>query len=377
MNGHMLLSLGLGEDFQLYHLRTNVHASNQAKGAVSLRLLWMAFQLWLQLLVALFRHRPQIVYLYLSQNKTGFLRDAMIILSARALRAQVVAHMRGGNFAQFYRQATPIWQRFIARVVQQLSGVIVLAQRLRSQFVNILPDQHIYVLYNAVTPEFLTIDPSARTKHEQTFTVFFLGHLAPAKGFFDLLKAISAVLEAIPEATFACAGEWLIAENNILVDECGRQLHFDGTEMQTLWKNLQQRYGQRVHYLGLISGEEKLNAFRAADVFVLPSYSEGFPMSVLEAMAASLPLVTTPVGALAEILQEERNGVFVAPGDVQALSEALIKMAEQPEKRRQMGQTNRQAVESLFSPHTINAGLGQILKDCLHPLPSPSPLNTH
>ena len=88
-------------------------------------------------------------------------------------------------------------------------------------------------------------------------------------------------------------------------------------------------------------------------------------MAVLEAMAASLPVVVTAVGALPEVLQADMHAKFVPPGDAEALSKALIEMARQPEIRQRMGRANRELVEVHFTPGTVNMRLAEILRECV------------
>ena len=77
-----------------------------------------------------------------------------------------------------------------------------------------------------------------------------------------------------------------------------------------------------------VDGHEKEALFKQSDIFILPSYSEGFPLSVLEAMSYGLPLIVTPVGALPEVLKEGENCFFVKPGSVSDLTRALTQLFE-------------------------------------------------
>jgi glycosyltransferase involved in cell wall biosynthesis len=198
------------------------------------------------------------------------------------------------------------------------------------------------------------------------FTILFVGLLSPAKGFVDLLRAVPRVLKDVPQARFLFAGEWLENERNVLFGENGQRLDFDPRVVRDLWEKACARYGSQLKHLGIISGEEKTITFKSADVLVFPSYSEGLPLTVLEAMAASLPVVVTPVGALPEILQSEVNAKFVPCGDVDALARALVDLARDPIGCREMGIANRRLVEMQFTPEMISAQLADILREIVH-----------
>ena len=101
----------------------------------------------------------------------------------------------------------------------------------------------------------------------------------------------------------------------------------------------QQKLGSRLVFHGYVSGEEKREIFRNSDILVLPSYGEGMPIVIMEAMASGCAIVSTKVGAIPEVIKE-RNGILHEPGDVSALSTALMKLIENKELLSEIKQTN-------------------------------------
>ena len=362
----MLLNAGLGPDFRIHHIRTNVNRRNSEKGRLSFANLVALFLLWLRLVAAIVKYRPRVVYAFLSQNATGFIRDAVIILTAWIFRTSIVVQFHGGNFGNFYAHAGTLWQSLIRFVIGRLNCLLLLADRFRPQFQGLVPAERIHVMRNPVDLASFDRVECSRNSSNGVFTILFVGLLSPAKGFVDLLRAVPRVLECVPDARFLFAGEWLESERNILFGESGQRLDFDPRVVRDLWENACRRYGSQLKYLGIISGEEKNATFKSADVFVLPSYSEGLPMAVLEAMAASLPVVVTPVGALPEILEAEVNAKFVPCGDAEVLAQALIDLARNPVVRRHMGIANRRLVETRFTPGIVSAQLAEILREIVH-----------
>ena len=79
----------------------------------------------------------------------------------------------------------------------------------------------------------------------------------------------------------------------------------------------------RFNFLGWIKGETLLEVYKLADIFVLPSHMEGFPNVILEAMASRLPIITTPVGNISDIVKDGHTGIFVPPKDVIKLAQSL------------------------------------------------------
>lgn len=362
INGALLLAHGLGPGFSAARLDPSVRSSNRGKGRVSARTLIALARLWVTVIVKALSFRPQVLYLYLAQNRTGFGRDALVLLTARALGARVVAHVRGGNFENFYRHASPLEAAMIRLTLRRVARLVVVAERFSSQFAALVPAGSIRVLYNGIDDEMLAALAAARTAAPSTCTLLYMGHLSTAKGFGDLLQALPAVLEACPTLRLRVAGEWLEDERNIHFDERGRPLPSQ-LKGEAEWRALQARYAARLQYLGVLEGSAKIEALREADLLVLPSYSEGFPMAVLEAMAAGLALVVTPVGALPEILEDGVHARFVPIGDVAALGRAVTQLASDPAARRAMGARNRALVEQKFRFATVSAELETILRD--------------
>ena len=119
----------------------------------------------------------------------------------------------------------------------------------------------------------------------------------------------------------------------------------------------------RYIFTGLLEGKERIEALAAADVFVLPSYSEGAPIAPLEALAAKVPVILTAACNLSRI-EERRAGIITAP-DVGALSEAMSRLADDPLLRRQMGLNGRELVLETYTWDKIAAQMFTVYQDIL------------
>ncbi|MGE0445675.1 MAG: glycosyltransferase family 4 protein [Vicinamibacterales bacterium] len=305
--------------------------------------------------------RPALAYMVLSANRSGFLRDALLLLACTSCGVPVVGHLRGGNFGHFHARA-PRWLRVvIATVVPRFHRIILLAERFRPHVEGLIAPSRVAVLYNGVEATAFDACATRTDRADGLVTVLYLGHLSVAKGFGDALELIPRVLAHVPHVRFEFAGEWLLRERNVLVDEQGRPLP-DGGDLEARFAKLAARYPDNIRLLGVIEGTDKLEALRRADIFLFPSYSEGFPMAVLEAMAAGLPLVATPVGALGEVLTDGIHGYLVEPGDVEGFARALTALAGAPQVRERMGNTNRDQVRNRFSVDAVVSALARQLR---------------
>ena len=132
--------------------------------------------------------------------------------------------------------------------------------------------------------------PPAVAPRGRRNVVLFLGRIETAKGIAELLDAFAGLRPGAPDALLVCAGEGDI-------ESAGRQARRLGL-------------GDSVRFPGWIDGEEKRAWLARAALFVLPSHAEGLPMSLLEAMAAGLPIVASAVGGVPDVVHDGVNGLF-------------------------------------------------------------------
>lgn len=118
-----------------------------------------------------------------------------------------------------------------------------------------------------------------------------------------------------------------------------------------------------MRFLGLRKDVARL--LRGADLFLLTSISEGIPLTVIEAMAAGLPVVATRVGGLAEVVADGTTGCLAPSGDDAALAEQVLRLADEPALRHRLGEAGRQRAAGLFSEDQMHAAYFQLYKDMI------------
>ena len=112
-------------------------------------------------------------------------------------------------------------------------------------------------------------------------------------------------------------------------------------------------YKNNYQNLGIVSGEDKLDLIRKSWLFVLPSYSEGFSRSVLESMAAGLTVLTTPVGANKDVIQNGYNGILVNPGDLESIKDNLINLLGDQELRQMLSDNGKITFNNEFEESKV------------------------
>jgi glycosyltransferase involved in cell wall biosynthesis len=266
-----------------------------------------------------------LVYIHVAERGSAF-RQALTTTLASAFGKPVVLHSHTADFHNFYARLSPTIKRALRGAFRKADRFIVLSQSWQQYFVNEvgLDSQRVIVLPNPVKiPDRL---PDRTDLHP--VKLVFLGKIGDRKGAFDLIEAI----EKLPAATqsqihLTMAGDGEVDRARQLV----RQL--DLTE--------------QIAILDWVDEAQRNQLLAAAAIFVLPSYNEGLPMALLEAMSWSLAAISTPVGGIPELLTSGHNGLLVSPGDIPALTAALQMTIDNPTLRQSLGAAARETVRPL------------------------------
>lgn len=296
----------------------------------------------------LYRSPDAAVYLPVSQVRWGFLRDAVFIALAALFRRRVIIHFHGGAFQRFYRKSRLPMRLIIAATMRRVDEAWVLSEAHEHIFGGLIPSDRVGVLENGI-PDF-DRQIWRREEHDprRPLRILYLSNLLPEKGCLDLLDALDAIgasAGAPPvEARFA-------GEADVEVEAEFRE------RAATLAMN-----GIMARYDGVLAGAEKESVFSWADVFVFPSrYLEGQGLCLLEAMAAGLPIIATTHPGIQATVREGHEGLLVAPGDPNALREAITRLAADAMLRARLGKAGRERFEERYTLEAFRRALARLL----------------
>jgi len=276
-------------------------------------------------------------------NMTGrgsTIRKVVLLTVARALGLRYVLHIHDYDYADYYRGRGVLLKRLIARAFRRAAIIVVLGRRDKEDISQLfeMPRGRIIILHNAVpnpAPLLARTYQSGEPCH-----LLFLGYLSARKGLPELLRALASLpmTERRWRATLAGGGP---------IDE---------------FRKLAENLGivDRLSFLGWV-GEAAVEALCTdADILVLPSHAEGLAMAVLEGLSHGLVVITTPVGAHAEVIEPEVSGLFVPPGDVPALADALARVIDDDTLRKRLARGARDRFLAEFDVRRYASRLTQL-----------------
>lgn len=313
---------GLFEQFNVELLESH------AEGAASLRLR-LALSTLIRLLWLLVTRQVALVHCH-SAMRGSFWRKSTYALLARAFGVPVIFHLHGSEMKLFVDQLPRPFRALIAWILARQSAVLVLSQSWFDYLVQIAPQAKAHVLPNYVNLPDLSLR-TART--DPVVKLLFLGLVGRRKGVYELLPAMKQVVdEAIP-THLVIGGNGEVEGAKDMVQEL--------------------RLDQHVELAGWVSGDAKARLFQHADAYVLPSHNEGLPMSLLEAMSWGMPVISTEVGGIPELVRNGIDGLLVPAGDSAKLAAAIARLCQDQALREDMGTAARQRVESTFSREAV------------------------
>jgi glycosyltransferase involved in cell wall biosynthesis len=278
---------------------------------------------------------PAIVHIHFA-SRGSLLRKMILANMVLRARRPLILHAHGANFDQFHRDLPAPVRSLVSRTLQQATVLIALSSQWRDFYVHeceVSPSQ-VVVLANPVRLPARVPERAGRSQVQ----FLHLGRLGQRKGGYDLVNAFAALPESMrSRARLVLAGDG------------------DVEGMTRLAAPL----GDRVRVLSWIDAHERDRLLAESDVFVLPSYAEGVPMALLEAMAAGLPCITTPVGGIPDVFTHGTEGLMVSPGDAGQLRAALSTFIADEPARLAAG---KRACESAraFDVHAYARRLGDI-----------------
>lgn len=265
----------------------------------------------------------------------SFERNIFFVRVGKLFGKKVIMHMHCADFESYYNPSKH--KQRIVDTINACDLYLVLSDSWKVYFESIgVKSDIIRVLNNTITPPVIQkVERSAGT-----LNLLYLGVIGQRKGIYDILKALKDNKERFEGKVVLRIGgnqeeEKLLA----CINESGLQ--------------------DMVKFEGFVSGEKKIECLNWADVYILPSFNEGLPIGILEAMSYGHPIISTPVGGISEVVKDGVNGIMVEPGNVQEIAKAILAFVDNQKMINEYGTQSLLLVKP-YLPETVFATLSEM-----------------
>lgn len=312
------------EKFILQYISAEVkiqHISTREDGSAIHKISVFAKGL-LALSLRLLSKKTDVVHIHMADWGSVF-RKAVITIIGLILHKPVLIHAHGPEFHLTYNSLPRWMQKCLSLIFRSCQGFIVLSNSWKNFYVTNLglETERVFVLPNPVCVP----DKIPDRLDSNKVRLLFSGRVGQRKGAFDLIKAFADLpAEQKVRAELIFAGDGDIEQGIALVNSLNLANH--------------------ITFVGWLNSDKRDKLLKNSHIFILPSYNEALPMALLEAMSWGLPVITSPVGGIPEIITANKNGLVVTPGDIQQLTAAMQLLIENHNLRETLGQNARSSI---------------------------------
>lgn len=265
----------------------------------------------------------------------SFERNVFFVKVGKLFGKKVVMHMHCADFESYYNPSKH--KQRIVDTINACDLYLVLSDSWKQYFESIGVKSYIIkVLNNTITP------PVTKRVKRSTdiLNLLYLGVIGQRKGIYDILNALKDNKEMF--------------EGKVV-------LRIGGNQEEEKLQACINEYGLQgmVKFEGFVSGEKKIECLNWADVYILPSFNEGLPIGILEAMSYRHPIISTPVGGIPEVVKDGVNGIMVKPGNVQEIAKAISAFIGDKKLVEEYGMHSIELVKP-YLPETVFATLSEM-----------------
>lgn len=262
------------------------------------------FKGYLKIMWLFITNNIDIVHMHMSFNGS-FYRKYLIHKICKKFKIKNVVHLHGSEFEKFYNNSTDSTKKKIRKLLSECSSFVVLGENLKAAIKKIEPSTNVYILNNSVHI------PSELVSYSMPFKFLFLGVFFERKGLYDLVEAVEKL-----------SSEGKINENKVQFLLAGSGPEEEKLRAKIADKKLEDFFD----FVGWVSSDKKYNLLKESQAMILPSYHEGLPIAILEAISYGMPIISTNVGSINEAVIIDKTGFLIEPGDTISLANAIYKL---------------------------------------------------
>ena len=266
----------------------------------------------------------------------SFIEKGLMVLIGKLFRKEVILAPRSGVIVKDFERSS-FFRWWVTLVINKADKVICQGEIWKKFYSKLIKKDFDKLI---VIQNWIDISKYKEKKNQnksKDLNVLFLAWVIREKGIFELIEAANDLKEYYPNIKYVIGGK---GDDLALAKQKVSDYSLD----------------DRFMFKGWVLGEEKLELLRNSDIFVLPTYFEGFPNSLVEAMASELPCIATKVGAIPDLIQDNINGLLINPKDSDDLRSKLKMLYDDFDLRCELSSNARR---SILDNNTINAAISK------------------
>jgi glycosyltransferase involved in cell wall biosynthesis len=270
-------------------------------------------------------HAPDIVHLNPSLNIRSFIRDGAFLYTAKIHKVRALVFFHGWRTDFEHKLAGPLkW--FFNRTYRRADSFVVLAERFAGKLYDWGVRSPVFVTTTAVANDMLerfVIEDKVRSiATDNPIRLLFLARLVPEKGVLQLVEAVRILRDKRVPVTLTIAGDGPLMNEVCVAIAQSPEIH------------------DCIKTVGYVRGAEKIAIFTSHHVFCLPTENEGMPISLLEAMAFGMPIVTCPAGGISDFFDDENMGILLAENDPSLMARSICRLLADRAKLAEISKYN-------------------------------------
>lgn len=284
-----------------------------------------------QIIYNVFFEKIDKVYFTCSRSFMGSIKDIFLVNLASFKNIKLVNHLHGSNFYDFLHSSPKWYQKILFNTYGKVDTSIVLLDSMKNQFKD-FPDMKLEVVPNFYDNE---LNKNLIEKDNDMTNLLYLSNIIKSKGIFELIEAFDELSKKYENIYLNIAGGFMGDE------------YMSITKVQKIFLEKVEK-NSKINYIGKVFAKEKVKLLQKSDIFILPSYKEAVPISILEAMRSGNAIVTTRYKYLPEVVKSQ-NGILVEAKSVESLMDGINKLLEDNELLRNIQEYNKKEAEEKYS----------------------------
>lgn len=283
-----------------------------------------------------------------SLGSFAVIRDGIFVLTAKLFGVKAVVFFRGWD-ENYEKVLVKKYHSLFKKVYFKADAFIVLSSTFREKLESWGYKKDIYlettIVDEALTEQLSEQDILAKYDNDGNYNILFLARVEVPKGIYETVDTFKILSEKYPKLKLTVAG--------------------DGFELEKVKEYATSKNIKNITFTGHVTGADKTKAYHDAHIYFFPSYTEGMPNSVLEAMACGLPVVARPVGGLVDILRDGETGYATESKDPEVFAALFEKLLNDNELMKKIAVSNHKEAKSKFLLSKVVERLENIYKKIL------------